>query len=449
MGVRGYVAAVTVLITSFAVLFAAEPSWANSDSSSSEVRMLKEEIQRLKAETERSQKRIEELEHKVEAVQQKGEEQEKQIESAVARAPSAGVVRDTIDRYWGENRFMISGYGFLKHEWNQNENSNSFEAGFNPIMLFRLNDWILFQSELEVELPDDAETEVNLEFAEADFFLNRYLTVAAGKYLVPFGDFIERLHPPWINKLVSHPLPFRSGHDGGLLPFADVGVQARGGVALETLGEGARFEYTIYGGNGAQFQSDEVGANYGDPNVDNNRGKSVGARVALFPLPLDANAGQLEIGGSTYNAQWNSNGNWLTAAGVHGAYQFGDAELRGEYLQVQRNMPDDAGMPADEADAAPDGVALPHDNRSGWYIQGAYSLAKLAVPYLDRTELVTRYSRQDQRATEEGSPHPRQIAIGVDYWLTHSVVFKLEYDHDMPRDGGDNNVLRSQIALGF
>jgi hypothetical protein len=436
MGVRGSAAVVTVLTTAFAILFAAEPSWANSDSGSSEVRMLKEEIQRLKAETERSQKRIEELEHKVEAVQQKGEEQQKQIESAVAGAPSAGVVRDTIDRYWGEKRFTITGYGFTNYEWNENENSNSFEAGFNPIFLYRLNDWILFQSELEVELPDDAETEVNLEFAEADVFLNDYVTLAAGKYLLPFGDFIERLHPAWVNKLVSHPLPFRSGHHGGVLPFADVGVQARGGVPLGTAGSGARFEYTIYGGNGAQFESDEVGSSYGDANVDNNRGKSVGARVALFPLPMDAEAGQLEIGGSTYNAQWNSNGNWLIAAGVHGAYQFGDAELRGEYLQIQRNMPSDS--------------ELSHDNRAGWYVQGAYSLAKLGVPYLDRTELVTRYSRQDQRASEEDAgPHPREIAVGVDYWLTPSVALKLEYDHEMPRDEEDNNLLRTQFALGF
>lgn len=438
MGERGSTAVVAAFVASLFVLAGTQPSWADPASSSSEMRQLKQEIERLKAENERNQKRIEELETKVEAVEQRGEEQQKQIESAKAAAPSAGIVRDTIDRYWGQSRFLITGYGFLQHSWNENANANSFEARFNPIMLFRLNDWILFQSELEVELPEDAETEVNLEYAEADVFLNDYVTLAGGKFLLPFGDFIERLHPAWINKLVSHPLPFREGDEGGILPFSDIGVQARGGLALKSLGEGARLEYTIYGGNGPSYESDELGATLGSNNVDNNRGKSIGARVALLPLPIDAGAGQLEIGGSTYNGQWNAEGNWVRAAGVHGAYQFEEAEVRGEYLHVQRNMPD--------------GAELPHDNREGWYVQGAYRLAKLAVPYLDRTELVARYSGQNQRVTPEDSesqPHPRQVAIGVDYWLTPSVAFKLEYDRDMPRDGEDNNTVRTQFALGF
>jgi hypothetical protein len=438
MGERGYGVVVAVLFAILLTPLATRPSWADPGSTPDEVRALKEEIRRLKAETERSQKRIEELERKVDAVQQKGAEQQKQIESAAAAPPSGGVVRDAIDRYWGDNRFVIAGYGFLQHSWDQNANTNSFLAQFNPVLLFRLNDWILFQSELEVKLPDDAETEVNLEFAEADVMVNKYVTLVGGKYLLPFGDFIERLHPPWINKLVSHPLPFREGDEGGIMPFSEIGVQARGGVALETLGEGARFEYTVYGGNGPNFDGEDVGASFTSNNSDNNRGKSIGARVALHPLSVDAEAGQLEIGGSTYNGQWDSSGDWLHAAGAHGVYIFGDATLRGEYLHVQRNMPD--------------GAELAHDNREGWYVQGAYRLTKVAVPYLNQTELVARYSGQNQRATPADSgldPHPRQVALGFDYWLTPSVAFKLEYDRDMPRDAKNDNELLSQFAVGF
>jgi hypothetical protein len=441
--------AVFCVIVSALTLFGPPPV-LSAGPEAPDVRKLKEEIEHLKSENEANRKKMEDFEKKLEQIESRSEEKQKELTAEISKGPSPGAIRQALGPYWGENRFMIAGYGFVQHSWNRNANTNSFEVGFNPVMLFRLNDWILFQSELEVELPDDAETEVNLEFAEADVFLNDYVTLAAGKYLLPFGDFIERLHPPWINKLVTFPLPFRSGHHGGLLPFADVGLQARGGVPLGMLGDGARFEYTIYGGNGAQYQSDAVGSSFGDPNVDINRGKSIGARVAFLPLPIDAGAGQLEIGASTYNAQWNPNGNWVHAAGVHTAYQFGDAELRGEYLQVRRNMPDAADLPPDEGGLPVDAVRLPHDNREGWYIQGAYSLAKTAVPHLDRTELVARYSREDQRATEEDSgPHPRQVALGVDYWLTPSVVFKLEYDRDMPRDAKDNNQVLTQFALGF
>ncbi len=435
MGAQRSNMVVAAAVTAVLVFFAARPSWADPGSSN-EMQQLRDEIQRLKAENERNQKHIEELEQKVEAVQKKGEEQQKQIESASSGAP--GVVRDVLDRYWGQNRFMIAGYGDLQYGWNQNENSNTFVAEFNPVFLFRLNDWILFQSELEVKLPDDGETEVNLEFAEADVMVNRYVTLVGGKYLLPFGDFIERLHPPWINKLVTHPLPFREGDEGGIMPFSQIGVEGRGGVPLDVIGDGARLEYTVYGGNGPKFDSDEIGASLTFNNIDNNRGKSVGARVAVFPLPIDADVGQLEVGASTFNGQWNSNGNWLTSWGVHGAYQFAEAELRGEYLQFRRNMPADS--------------ELAHDNREGWYIQGAYRLAKLCIPYLDRTELVARYSGQNQRDVPADSglePHPRQVSIGADYWLTPSVVFKLEYDRDMPRDSEDNNEVFTEFAVGF
>ncbi len=46
----------------------------------------------------------------------------------------------------------------------------------------------------------------SLEYAQFDFFANRYVTVVAGRFLNPFGIFNERLHPTWIRKLQPEPL---------------------------------------------------------------------------------------------------------------------------------------------------------------------------------------------------------------------------------------------------
>ena len=91
------------------------------------------------------------------------------------------------------------------------------------------------------------------------------------------------------------------------------------------------------------------------------------------------------------------------------------------------------------------------DRREGWYVQAAYKLARLQMPHLSRMELVARYSGLNQRAVtdEELLPHPRQVAFGLDYWLTPSVVGKLEYDRDLPRDAPNDDVVRGQIAVGF
>jgi hypothetical protein len=433
MKTRGLRAAASALV---AALILGGPPAVMADPDSSEVRKLKEEIQRLKEENEANRRKMDEFEKKLQAIEAKSEEKTKQVEAEIAKGPSPGAIRQALGSYWGDGRFVITGYGYGEYDWDHNSNSNSFTAQFNPVFLFRLNDWILFESELEVKLPDDAETEVNLEFAQADIFLNKYLTVVAGKELLPFGDFIERGHPPWINKLVTNPLPLREGDDGGLLPFSTIGAELRGGVPL--AGPGTSFEYTAWAGNGPNYESDDVGALFTTNNVDNNRNKAFGARFAVYPLAQDAGLGRLGFGGSTYDGKWDSAGDeWFRSWGIHGTYQIAQAGFRGEYIDTQRDLPS--------------GSDLKHDNRSGWFAQGAYSLSQVPVPYVDRVELVARYSRQDQRATtsEDFIPHPRQVSVGFDYWLTPSVAFKLEYDRDLPRDAPTNNEIHTQVAVGF
>jgi hypothetical protein len=442
--------AICSLILGALVLFASPPV-SPADSGESEVRKLKQEIERLKAENEANRMKMEEFEKKLEQLEVKSEEKQKQIDqlqtkteekqkeiaAEVSKGPSPEVLRRVLGSYWGDGRFMITGYGFGEYDWDQNSNSNTFTAGFNPVFLFRLNDWILFQSELEVKLPSEGETETNLEFANADIFLNKYTSVVAGKFLLPFGDFIERLHPPWIDKLVSHPLPLREGDDGGLLPFSDIGVQfLRGAVPLS--GPGTSFEYTAWMGNGPSYESEELGSNFTSNNIDSNRNKAFGARFAVYPLPIDAGLGRLGVGASTFDGKWDSGGNlWFRSWGLNGLYQLAQAELRGEYINTQRDLPSTS--------------EIPHDNRSGWYIQGAYSLSQVPIPYVSRVELVARYSRQDQRAvtSEDYVPHPRQVSVGFDYWLTPSVAFKFEYDRDLPESAPNDNEIRTQLAVGF
>jgi hypothetical protein len=403
---------------------------------------LEREIRELRQQNERNQQQIKELERTV------GELKSQPAQPAAATPAGAApaeaqaksedlrpdLVRRALDRYLGEHRFMIAGYGFAQYHWDDNANHNTFSGGFNPIFLFRLNDRLLFSAELEVKLPEDAETEVNLEFAQADYLVNDYLTVAAGKFLLPFGDFIEHLHPPWINKLVTPPLPFREGDEGGILPFTELGVQARGGVPLG-YADDADFDYTVYAGNGPRYDGDgTVGDPFVTNNDDINRTKGFGARIGVRPLPPEWNAGRFRLGASTYDGSWDSSGGqWLTTWGLDSVYQYRGAELRGEYLSTHRQL---AGKSADD--------------REGWYIQGSYALAEVVPDPWSRFEFVARYTGQNQRQAPEGQlPHPRQVSLGLDYWITPSVVWKLEYDRDIPRDASDNNEIFSELAVGF
>jgi len=404
-----------------------------------ELQTLKAQLERDRLQMEQDRQRIEQLERQFESVEVKSEAKSKELEEKITKQalsqPSFG---QYLDRFAGEHRLSIVGYGFGTFAWQERANTNTFMAGFEPIFLYRLSDRLLFEGDVEFKL-EDAETSVDLEYAQVDYLLNDYMTVVAGKFLLPFGEFIERQHQVWINKLVSRPLPFREGDEGGLLPFSELGVQLRGAIPLG-YGEGTRAEYSLYVTNGPRFGSDVRGAFFETNNTDQNRAKGYGARIGVELLPYDAGLGRLRLGASTFDGQWGAQSKlWFTSWGVDTVYQNGPLVLRGEYLQTHRVMP----------------TSIPDDKGEGWYIQAAYLLQAVPVPYLDHTELVVRYSGQNQNAltadalAEGFLRNPRLVAVGLDYWIAPSVVWKLEYDRDMSARVGDSNALLTQFAVGF
>lgn len=398
-----------------------------------EVATLKEEIVRLR---EESTARIRALEDRLAAVESQEAADDEQA-SAPATSATAAAPGDRLSLIKGDNRFIVTGWGAAGFGWESAEDESTFAATVAPILLFRATDRVLFEVEPELELEGD-ETEINLEYAQADVVLNDYATLVAGKFLLPFGDFIQQLHPAWINKLASNPLPYLEGEEGGLLPFSDVGLQLRGGARLGAR-EGVTFDYTLYASNGPRFEDPAIGAVLVSNNTDFNRNKGFGARFAIYPLPLDLELGRLKLGASTFNGRWGAGDErWFTSWGVDLAYQLGDLDVRGEYLQTRREFP-----------------GAPDDERDGWYLQAAYKLSKAPLDVLRRMELVLRFSGLEQGELsvtpggEERQRDPRQLAFGIDYWLTPSVAAKLEYDWDSLRDAGDEHAARAQIAVGF
>lgn len=175
----------------------------------------------------------------------------------------------------------------------------------------------------------------------------------------------------------------------------------------------------------------------------NTNGRAFGARLRAYPFPLDSNLGRLEVGASTLDGKW-LDGNWYNAWGVDFAYLKGSLQARGEYLEMYRQMPN--------ADA---------DNRQGWYVQAGYFLNGLSIPGLPgpvqdvtrRLEALVRYSGVNQRAIVLDevstipslgfsgspsifSPHAREVALGLDYWIAPSIVLQSEVDFELPEAGG-------------
>jgi len=348
-------------------------------------------------------------------------------------------------RYLGTHQFTFVGAAAGSFIYDRATSQNTFSLLFEPIALYRLNDWMLFEGTILASLPNGSAADFELPVATGQIFLNDYVEINAGIFDQPFGDWYEDQSPLWVNRFITAPLLYGAE---AVVPPTDIGVQARGSVQWGARGQDV--DYTLWVANGPSFDSGlpqpVVGQTLNPQNNigTNTNGRAVGARFRLYPLPLDARLGRLELGASTYDGKW-LNSHWFNAWGVDFAYLRNDLQARGEWVQSYRQMPTGFGP----------------DNRQGWYVQAGYFLQHLPSLHLGqevdnavhRLELLTRYSGVNQRAivAEEisttpaigfsgspaiFSPHAREVALGVDYWIEPSIVWQTEFDFELPHAGG-------------
>jgi len=344
----------------------------------------------------------------------------------------------------GTTKPLITGYAFAGYTDRKGE-KGTFDAGFNPIFLWKLNDRLFFEGELELELGRNAdgegETELDLEYANLSYIANDYLTLKAGKFLSPFGTFAERLHPAWINKLPDAPLPF--GHDG-IAPNSEIGLQASGGFPAGPT----KFNYAVYVSNGPRLNTtdpDEAGILHFDNNVDINNNKAIGTRLGFLPIP------ELEVG---YSFQYARVGEDVKANGyLHSVdlgyvrdskFLKGTIDLRSQWVWSKvSDVTYDTGA----------GPFTFRNRRDGGYAQLAYRPSKINNNLLKDLEAVFRY---DLLNRPDGAPEgtdERRYTFGLNYWLGPSTVLKAAYEFGDRREPGegkrDVNAFLVQAAMGF
>ena len=353
--------------------------------------------------------------------------------------------------YTPNSLIHLSGYadvGYVKTDADGDD--GSFNVGsFAPIFHYQYRDIVMLESELEIEIGDDGETETKLEYLTIDFFINDNMAFVAGKFLSPIGQFRQNIHPSWINKFASAPPGF--GHDGAA-PVSDLGFQLRGGINLN----GMKANYAIYAGNGPELKA-EIEADAADDSVieaieldgvnaeafgaDRDGEKVVGGRFGLLPIP------SLEIGLSVLTGRAtitsfeageftgveptlnNETSRDYDVIGADISWQSKNTDVRYEYIKSE--VGDLATSVADEG-----------AEWETWYAQVAYKF----LP--GKYEFVIRY-------TEFDSPHASadidQVGFGVNYLFTSSFIGKIGYEsNDNPNAGfeADDKWLL-QLAYGF
>jgi hypothetical protein len=469
-----------VVLLAALILVVPISSWSADSDSVSALREIKKEIRELAADRERALEKIQQLEKRVEQLEGENAqikatnaeiktetvqttEQVKTLQQSVESGPTPSGMAKAFQGYLGTHTFTLTGaagFDFIADQQSgaidgfSHQTQNSFFFDFEPMLLYRPTDWILFEGVLSAGF-GNAGTGTDLSSALFYLFPSDNITIIGGLFDQPFGDWYEDQSPMWVNRFVTAPLPYAVEP---VVPGAELGLQVRNGMQWGRLGQD--FDYTVWIGQGPSYSAHVPGAAANAPTAvafKETNGKSFGGRFRIYPLPLDANLGRLELGVSTYDGKW-LNGKWLTSWGVDFAYLLGSLQARGEWVQSYRQMP----------------APFSQDNRQGWYVQAGYFLNDLnlaGLPYLlnnyiHRLEPLVRYSGVNQHfidpdditgATGIGAggiqmglvpdfglsaspalfaPHSREVALGLDYWVAPSIVWQNEFDIELPRAGG-------------
>ncbi len=426
--------------------------------------LLKQQVELLQAQLEQVQETLKQY-----ANQSAGKEEVAELKQEVTLEVMSLKTDVAQAAEWKEPNSIIHLAGYADVGYSNSKHSDgSFNAGtFSPIFHYQYRDIVMLESELEIAITDDGETELELEYLTIDYFLNDYIVVVGGKFLSPIGQFRQNLHPSWINKLASAPPGF--GHDGAA-PVSDIGFQARGGFPMGNMFA----NYAVYISNGPElistFEDDEFeleGIEAEGFGSDNDGKKVFGGRFGFIPMPgleigisaatgkatvtsLELSHGEEEEGGhgtkvsmlaiedgdpdedegeGDFDLDHEGPRNY-DVFGFDFAWAINNFALRGEYVKSKVGA-DHVGLTASEG-----------ATWKTWYTQASYLFPQT------KWETVLRY-------TDFNSPHSsqdqKQWAAGLNYLFTSSFIGKLTYEFNDGETGSqaDTNRWMFQLAYGF
>lgn len=382
----------------------------------------------LRQKIDSMEKQLKEVKKDLEATKQKAEEAQKQAKE-----------EDNTSIKWHLGGYGNAGYSYTSGA----DTPNSFDGvGFNPIFLVGYKNLLLFQAELETSIDSEAHTDIGVEYANLNLNATDWLTLTAGRFLSPIGDFQQHLHPSWMNRLPSRPAGF--AEDAGAEALTEVGAMARGAVPVGSM----TADYAVYVGNGPRLSEDAgEGVLLEGFGSDNNDNKAVGGRVGLHPVPYVS----VGVGGMHSRIKGNEGTGGGVSQGdynlmdVDASYTKNSLNVRGEFIWAHLDGLTTALDPGD-APAPISGVTW-----YAWYAQVSYRMAGVTDNRILRNfEPVFRYSQYKVNGPDAFKESAeRRWTVGLDYWFAPSIVGKAAYENHNFETKDDEDVFRLQIAFGF
>ena len=332
--------------------------------------------------------------------------------------------------------FQLAGYAAFDWADIQKDDNEFSGAKFAPIFHAQYGKLFQFEGELEFTTKSDGETNTELEYAAGTLFINDYMGLQIGKFMSPVGQFVQNLHPSWINKLPTTPVGF--GHDGAA-PTSNVGMSLRGGLPKV---KGIRSNYATFISNAATFGT----AADGDVVIDasgktssGNISKTWGGRLAVNPT------GGMEVGFSSALGKVSETLTATTNVGATvGDTVARDYEVIGADFMFNINSLDLKAEFIQQTIGESQFSTLEGGIWKAWYAQMSYQL------FSSNFEPVLRYSDYHNPEAKRN-----QWAVGLNYLFSNNLMAKIAYEYNSDEDKdainssiNDNRAL-AQLAFGF
>ncbi len=323
---------------------------------------------------------------------------------------------------------------------------------FSPDFLLKLNDWIFLSAEIAVGPNGSAAVG---SFAQADFFINDWLTLTGGRFVAPIGWFNLRLNNPWINKLPADAPGSGPPLWQQVLPaFSILGVQASGACYLGC--SPLKLEYNAYIGNGLNLTpATRLAPTINElANLENMTSTftsianepSFGGRVGLWWPAVGLAGGISAFHTGDYIAGGLENSISIWAVDLN--YHKGNWDFRFEYGAAYQQTANFLGR---------------NIRRQGLYGQIAYRPRDCCHRILENIEFVYRYSFVEfdgidptaldltTFATPTDVPVRRQQnEFGINYWLAQRTVIKFAFQiNDEPGFHLHDNQFLTEFAWGW
>ncbi len=308
---------------------------------------------------------------------------------------------------------VLAGYVYTEFFTSQGS-TDTFDIHYlNVALAGRLHKRLSYHLEFEFEHGGGEAEPPFIEQAYMDVWLLRNMGIRIGAILTPFNRFDE-FHGPLENSLVTRP---QISREIGVSAWKEVGINLHGNIFIHDSFYLNYDAYVINGlGNGSRLRSSRQYR-------DNNDAKSFGFRLSSVITD------RWEVGASYYRGAWDDDGNLnLSMYGFHLLGKIGAFNLFAEYARSTSENP----IPVEEGKA------------DGYFIQASYLIDGKFRPtvrygtldYFDEGNLLGRSPRDT---------NTKITALGLNYYLTRAIVFKLEYD--IIQDG--DNLLALQAAARF